>query len=333
MKYRQLGNSDLKVSVLGLGTLHFGVFCDLKSTKRIIHKSIDLGINFIDTAPLYGKGNSEIFIKEAIKGQRDKVILSTKVGLEPNFGSDGSFGVSVKPLTEENIRDGIEKSLLALGTDYIDLFQVHAFDPNTPIEVTLHVLEELVNEGKIRYFGCSNYDDQQLKLASDTAKQHSNKFVSCQIHYNMIERKAEHKMIPLCVANDISVICYRAMARGILSGKYRFKQPLPENSRAVTSYRVKRWLSKEILLLIESLDKFSMEHRHNVAELSLAWLFSDPNVSLVVIGVRDLDQLNANVRSVQWDLTAAERLGVNTIIEQCGLMNYVNSMPEVFLEK
>lgn len=333
MKYRRLGRSSLKVSALGIGALHFGVFCDQAATTHIIDRALDLGINFIDTAPMYGNGHSETFIKNAIQDRRDEVLISTKVGLEPRIAPDGTFGVSVVPLTSEYIRNSLEKSLHALGTDYIDLYQVHAFDPKTPVEEVMETLDALVNEGKVRFIGCSNYSRIEMELMSAAATEHRwNRFASLQVHYNLIERRAEEELIPTCRALNVGVICYRALARSILTGKYMPNQPLPEGSRAKVSERVRLWLSERTLLLVAALDDFAQERGHTVAELAIAWLLTRRDISLVLAGMRNVDQLEMNIHATEWTLSNRDQAEIDIIIENFDLMSQVKAMPETFFE-
>jgi len=333
MEYRKLGNSPLMPSVVGLGALHFGVYCDQAETSRIIHTALDLGINFIDTAPMYGQGHSQTFIKNAINGRRSDVLIGTKVGLVPKFSSDGTFGVEVTPLTRENIRRSVENDLAELGTDYIDLYQVHAFDPETPIVETLGALNELVEEGKVRHIGCSNYIHTELETAFKVASENgSAHFVSVQNHYNMIERRLEDDIVPVCEKLDISIMCYRALARGILTGKYRQGQPLPQGSRAASSYRVKRLLSEENLLLVEKLSQFSQLCGLTLSQLSIAWLLANANVSVVLMGVRNIEQLLDNVKATERAISQEEASEIDVLIESLDLMSQVKTMPETFLE-
>lgn len=333
MFYRRLGNSLMIPSVLGLGALHFGVYCDQAETTRIIHEAIDLGINFIDTATMYGQGHSQSLIKNAIKGRRSKVLIGTKVGLKPKFGSDGAFGVEVTPLTRKLIRLSIDNDLKELGTDYIDLYQVHAFDNHTPVLETMQTLNELLEEGKVRHIGCSNYIPKEIEITSDIASENGlANFVSLQNHYNMIERRLEEALIPICDKHNIGIICYRALVRGVLTGKYKRGQPLPNESRASSSYRVKRLLSEDNLSLIEKLDQFSKTRGFSLAQLAIAWLLKKENVSVVLVGVRNLDQLRTNVQATQWKLTKEDEAEIDILIENMGLMSQVKAMPETFLE-
>lgn len=333
MEYRKLGNCSPKPSVLGVGGLHFGNFCDQTTTTSIVNRGLELGINFIDTAPMYGDGFSEACIKSAIEGHRNDFLIATKIGLEPRTAVDGTFGVSVAPLDEKSIRSSIEKSLRALGTDYIDLYQAHAFDPSTPLEETMATLDALVKEGKVRFIGCSNYFPGELELSAAAAAEHNwTQFVSFQAHYNLIERRAEEELTPGCRALGVGIICNRALARGILSGQYKHDQPLPEGSRAVKSFRVRRWLSERTLLLVAALNEFARKRGHTVTELAIAWLLARPGVSVVLVGMRNLNHLETNVRATEWTLSDEDLAEIDEIIEKRGLISQVRAMPETFFE-
>lgn len=334
MQYRQLGLSSLRVSVIGIGALHFGVYCDRLMTTKIIHQALDRGINFIDTAPMYGHGDSESYIGAAIQGMRDKVILSTKVGLLPKTAPDGTFTVSVASLNRKTIRDTVHQSLRALGTDYIDLYQLYAYDPSTPMEVTLAALEELIKEGKIRFIGCSNFNHDEFKEAALLVKRKQfPPFSSFQVHFNLIERRAEEEILPICRKENSGVICNRALARGILSGKYIWNQPLSKGSRAADSYRVRRWLKKETLAMVSKLRDFAREQNRSPIELALAWLLSKPEVSVVLVGMRNLDHVEMATKASEWALTKDDLEKIEAIIEQLNLKSQIESLPETFFEK
>jgi aryl-alcohol dehydrogenase-like predicted oxidoreductase len=331
MEYRNLGS--LKASVLGIGGLHFGNFCDQATTTRIMRRGLELGVNFIDTATMYGNGRSEEYIRKAINGHRRDFLIATKVGLEPATTPDGKFGVTVSTLDEKSIRSSIEKSLRALGTDYIDLYQVHAFDPKTPVAETMGTLDALVKEGKIRFIGCSNYFPGELELMTAAAEEHNwTKFVSFQTHYNLIERRAEKELFPSCRNQGVGVICYRSLARGILSGQYEPNQPLPEGSRAAKSFRVRRWLSEPTMQLVAALNELAQKYGHTITELSIAWLLARPGVSVVLAGMRNLQQLETNARATEWKLSDDDMKQIDGIIEKLGMTSQVEAMPETFLE-
>ncbi len=333
MRYRQIGSSSLQSSVIGLGALHFGVFCDQTATNNIIHQALDLGINFIDTAPMYGHGNSESYIRNALRGRRDKVILSTKVGLEPRVAPDGTFTVSVVRLNRSNIRNALHKSLLSLGVDYIDLYQLHAFDPATPLLETLTALDELVKEGKIRFIGCSNYNRLEYEQTASLIREHHlTPLVSFQVQFNLIERRAEQDIFPALKSSEIGVICNRALARGILTGKYAWNQSYPEGSRGRVSQRVSRWITEATLTLVAELDKWAREQKRTGTELALSWLTSKPEVSVVLVGMRNLEQVRMAAAATEWKLTGSDLREVDAIIERLNLMPQVQTRPETFFE-
>ena len=324
----------MEASTIGLGALHFGVFLDQEETTRIVHHAIENGVNFIDTAPMYGNGNSELFLRNALKDYRHRVILSTKAGLEPVIRKDGSFGVEIATLKEEYIRRSVEKSLQRLGVDYIDLFQLHAFDWSTPFEETMKTLDSLVQEGKIRAVGCSNYNKQELFRALSVIETYGHTPLSTlQCHYNVIEQRARRELIGNCRNKQIGVICNRGLARGILTGKYKFGRPPPERSRGVESLRIRECLSRETLDLVQDLRSWASRHERSVVEFALAWLLSREEISVALVGVRNIEQLNKCIRAADWSLGNGEFAEIDKIIDRMGLSNQVNSLPEVFLEK
>jgi aryl-alcohol dehydrogenase-like predicted oxidoreductase len=334
MEYRKLGKSNMRASVIGLGALHFGVFLNKKETIHIVHHAIEEGINFIDTSPLYGNRMSESYLGEALKGLRSKVILSTKAGLRPAIRKDGSFGVEIAKLTNKYLRKSIEKSLILLGTDYIDLFQLHAFDWETPFQDTIVTLETLVKEGKIRAVGCSNYTRlETLEALSyiDGMKEFS--LTTLQCHFNLIERRAEKELIPICRKNQIGVICNRSLARGILTGKYRPQMPLPPASRAETSWRIRKWLSQKTLEMVDQLDAYAKSNGRSSTELSISWLLMVPEVKVVLVGVRNTEQLDKCIKACEWILNKDMLFEIESLI--CSFLpeEQIYSMPEVILEK
>ncbi len=334
MKYKKIGNSSLNASVIGLGSLHFGVFMNQKESSNIINHALNRGINFIDTSPIYGNGKSESFIKNAIKDRRDEVILSTKVGLKPITREDGTFGVDVERLTKNNIESSLDKSLRALGTDYIDLYQLHAFDPETPIEETMEIVDKLIEDGKIRFIGCSNYNLEELNTVCKVVEENRWKnFSSFQVHYNLMERRAEEELVPRCRELGNTIIVNRALAKGILTGKYKLNKPLPKNSRGVISMRIRGWLDEKTLLLIQELENFAKECGHTATELAISWLLSRNPNALVLAGVRNSGHLNTWINAVGWVLSNKDMKEIDGIIEDLNLMSQVESRPDTFFEK
>jgi len=333
MRFRPLGRSDIRVSILGLGCLHFGVLVSEIESIRLIHSSLDHGVNFIDTGPLYGNGLSEHIVGKAIRGRRDKVVLTTKVGLARRVLDDGSFGVAVEPLRPERIRESLEKSLRELGTDYIDVFQFHAFDNSTPLDESFGEMDRLVAEGKIRSIAVSNHDPTEMAAILEVVSKYGwRPLVAIEAHYNVIERMVEKELLPICQANGVSVIAYRALARGILSGKYGLNGEMPVNSRARDSWRVRRWLSPRTLAVVSDLGIFAGQCGRSVTELALAWLFAKGHVGSVLIGVRDMKQLQTCLDSCSWILDRDHEIEIDRIISAHGHTDHVNTHPEVYFE-
>ncbi len=337
MRHLTIGDSSLKTSVLGIGGLHFGVFCDQKITSDIISRTLSLGINFIETSPIYGSGKSETLIGNAVRGRRGKFVISTKVGLKPVVTKEGIFGVESLKLTRSYIRSSIEKSLAALQTSYIDLYQLHAFDHETAFEETLDAMNELVKEGKVRAIGCSNYSPEELESAYHSINgkkgESHTAFNSFQVHYNLMERRAEEKVVQLCKTHHLTMIINRALARGILTGKYKKDQPLPGESRAKTSIRIRKWLDDETLALVAELERFALSQGHTAAQLAYAWIFSQHQNALALMGARSPEQVEENAKAATWQLSTSDLDHINEIIKSFNLMETVKRRPETFFEK
>ena len=226
MKYRHLGNSGLRVSALGLGTNAFGSRADKAASIRIIHQALDQGINFIDTANVYSDTRSEQIIGEALADRRNEVIIATKVGLPRGKGPND------KGASRLHIQREVEDSLKRLRTDYIDLYQIHSFDPNTPLEETLRTLEDLVRAGKIRYIGASNYAAWELMKALGISEQQGlSRFISVQNSYSLADRTPEIELVPCCLDQGVGIIPFFPLAGGILTGKYGDGTQIPTGSR------------------------------------------------------------------------------------------------------
>jgi 1-deoxyxylulose-5-phosphate synthase len=298
MEYRRLGKSGLRVSVIGLGGNTFGRHADAETTERIIVRAIELGINFLDTADVYGKGTSEELVGRALKGRREQMLVATKVGMRWDDGPNG-VGSSCKRVIES-----CEASLRRLGIDAIDLYQIHAYDPNTPLEETLDALDTLVHSGKVRYVGCSNYDAWQLTRAlwvSDV--RHLTSFVSVQPEYNLLQREVERELVPCCEQLGVGIIPYFPLAAGVLTGKYKPGEQAPEGTRGFGNPSFERRLQRQTLELVQRLDGWAHERGHSVGELALAWLAAHPVVASVIAGTRRPEQVEANVRAAEWQLT------------------------------
>ena len=300
MRYQRLGGSNLKISCLGLGGNIFGAFCNIHATAKIVNAARDMGINFIDTANVYSDGLSESYIGKAIHGSRDHWVIASKVGVR----SDES---PQKKGRRENILNSVEGSLMRMNVDHIDLYQMHHFDAETPLEETLSILDVLVKQGKVRYIGVSNFSGEQLKTALVVSREQGLKtFVSTQNHYNLFKRNIERDIFPLCNSEKIGVMVYGALARGILSGKYRDGKEIPPDSRASISMDIKADLTGTVLNAVSSLDLFAKKYGKTVRDLALAWVLKRQEVSTVLIGVRNVEQLRDNVHAIDWELSETE---------------------------
>lgn len=310
MQYRNLGKSGLKVSVIGLGTNQFGGKVDLTGTKNIIAAALDAGVNLIDTADVYQGGRSEENIGEAIKGQRGQVLIATKVFFKMGDGPNDQSA------SRQHIMAGVEASLRRLQTDYIDLYQIHRWDDETPIDETMQALNDLVRDGKVRYIGASNFSGWQLTHANAVAELKSwTKFVSIQPHYHMMARDIEKDLIPVCDYFGIGILPYFPLAGGFLTGKYREGQPAPEGSRGESSEYVKRYMTPENYARLSALTAFAEERDHTINELAHAWLLAQPMVSSVISGASKIEHVQANTAACEWALTPEEFDAVSGILD------------------
>jgi aryl-alcohol dehydrogenase-like predicted oxidoreductase len=309
MHYRQLGNSGLRVSVIGLGTNQFGGKVDQAGVNDIIAGCADLGINFIDTADVYTKGNSEATLGVALKGKWDRFVLGTKVV------SPMGEGTNDRGASRYHIRNGVEASLRRLQSDHIDLYQLHRWDETTPIEETLSALDDLVRSGKVRYIGASNYAAWQLARANVIADfRNLTPFVSIQNHYHMLERDQEREVIPFCNAHNVGLLPFFPLAGGFLTGKYRRDEPAPAGSRGESSPYVQRYMTAANYDKVERLSAWAAERNHTMAELAHAWLLAQPQVSSVISGATKLAQVESNAKGADWQLTADEVNEVNQVL-------------------
>ena len=309
MRYRQLGNSGLQVSAIGLGANNFGGRLDAGRTETVVHAAVDAGVNLIDTSNSYGGGLSEEFIGLALDGRRSRAVIATKVSSRIAEGPNNSGN------SRKHIMDQVDVSLRKLRTDYIDLYQIHWWDPNTPIEETLRALEDLIRDGKIRYAGCSNFAAWQVCESHWTAKTLGiDSFSSVQPRYSMMYRQPEAEMVPFCEKYGVGILPYYPLENGFLTGKYRRDQAPPEGTRLSENDR--GVLTERNFDILEKLEAFSAQRGHTVLELAFAWLLaSSPMVSSVIAGATRPEQIQANAAAADWELTAEELAEVNSILE------------------
>jgi aryl-alcohol dehydrogenase-like predicted oxidoreductase len=311
MEYRTLGKSGLRVSVLTMGTMTFGGrggFADVGSTdvdeaRRQVDMGLDAGINLIDTADVYSAGLAEEILGEVLRGRRDDVLVASKVRMTMGSGPNDAG------LSRQHIITGCEASLRRLGTDHIDLYQVHEWDGQTPLEETLQALDLLVQSGKVRYVGASNYAAWQLMKALGTADRTGlPRFVSQQIYYSLQGREAEYELIPLAVDQGLGVLVWSPLAGGLLSGKYRRNTEAPAGSRQLTDWGEPPVYDQEGLYdIIEVLVGIGEQRGVSAAQVALAYLLGKPAVTTLVIGARTSGQLADNLAAADLRLTDAER--------------------------
>ena len=309
MEYRRLGFAGVKVSVIGLGTNRFGNHVAQPQVNEIIDAAIDLGVNFIDTANMYQGGASEESLGVALKGKWDKVVLATK-----GFWQVGD-GPNDRGASRYHLMNAVEDSLRRLQTDHIDLYQMHRWDEETPLEETLRTLNDLVQAGKIRYIGASNYLSWQLARANLLAEiNHWVPMVSVQNHYHMFERQAEDEMLPFCMAHGAGFIPYFPLAGGFLTGKYKRGQAAPAGSRGESSPYVQKYMTEANYDKVETLTAWAADRDRTMAELAQAWLMAQPGVCSVISGVTRLDQLQNNAMAADWNLSSEEVAEVNEVL-------------------
>jgi aryl-alcohol dehydrogenase-like predicted oxidoreductase len=303
LERRKIGS--LEVSVVGLGCNNFGWRVDKNATQAVVAAALDGGINFLDTADMYGTGQSEEYLADALQGHRNDVVLATKFGQSMGEGKAGA--------SPAYVRQALEASLSRLRTDHIDLYQLHKPDSATPIADTLGALDELVKAGKIREIGCSNFSVDQLREAAAAVKPGAAHFVSVQNEYSLFHRTPEADVLPECKKSGIAFIPYFPLANGLLTGKYRKGQALPENSRGKDAWGPTVFTERN-LDIVESLLEFALSHGRSLLELAISWLAAQPTVVSVIAGAKTAEQVETNAASACWRLTQAELAEINNIV-------------------
>ena len=315
-------------SIIAIGGLHFGSLVNQRGVSKLISLGLDNGIDLIDSAPMYGHTESERLIGKAIRKLQDPPKIATKVGLLPTFDANGNFGVEIDRLIKKNIDRSVDKSLKNLGVDQIEILTLHAYDQYTPLDVTLDAIDQLKKDGKIKQLSCSNYNPQQLKELIRCCKKISLPLQSAQVHYNMIERRAESKFIRLCVDNDIQVHVNRGMARGALSGKYI--SSIPVDSRAYASLRITKWLNDERMSLIKALKEVCDNYGISMLELVISWFRSKSYDLRVIMGFRTTAQLIQVVKATKMRVNESLLSDIEKIVNS---YKFVQLSPRNYLEK
>lgn len=310
MNYRQLGNSGVRVSVIGMGTNQFGGQVEKSAVPAILDAAQALGINFIDTADVYQNGRSEEALGAALKGRWDHFVVATKVYFKVGDGPN-DYGSS-----RYHIMNGVEASLRRLQTDHIDLYQMHRWDTHTPIAETMRALDDLVSSGKVRYIGASAYAAWQLAQTNLLAEFNRwSAFVSVQSHYHMLERDVEREVIPYCQYQNIGFIPYFPLAGGFLTGKYKRGEAAPAGSRGERSSYVQGYMTEANYDRIEQLSAWAAARERSLAELAHAWLLAQPQVCSVISGLTRLEHLQANAKAADWELTAVDLEEIQSILD------------------
>lgn len=298
MKYRQLGDSDLTVSEIALGSwLTYSGGVERQQAEACVHKAFEVGINFIDTANVYGRGAAESFLGEVLQGiDRGSYVLATKVFFPMSPDDQG--------LSAAQIYKQLDASLQRLGTDYVDLYQCHRYDNNTPLEETMAALTDVVQQGKVRYIGFSEWNPAQIKAALELPN--VEKFVSSQPQYSMLWRQPEEKVFPLCADNGIGQIVWSPLAQGVLTGKYKPGAAPPADSRAANDKMngfMQNLRSDRVLSAVQNLQPLADQLNISMAQLALAWILRDPRVSAAIVGASRPEQVvdNATASGIELD--------------------------------
>jgi aryl-alcohol dehydrogenase-like predicted oxidoreductase len=317
MDYRQLGRSGLRVSALTLGTMTFGgrgSFAqvgdlDARPAARLLDIALDAGVNFVDTADVYSEGMSEEILGTILRGRRDRALVATKARMSMGDAPNDAG------LSRHHLIAACEASLQRMGIDHIDLYQVHEWDGQTPLDETLAALDTLVRDGKVRYIGCSNYSAWHLMKALGISEARGlERFVSQQIHYTLQAREAEYELVPIAVDQGVGILVWSPLAGGLLSGKYRRGQDAPEGSRGLTDWNEPPVRDEEALYdIVDALVAIGEGHGVSAAQVALAWLIGRPGVTSLIVGARTEEQLADNLAAAELELTTDERERLDAI--------------------
>lgn len=305
MPKRKIGN--LEVSVVGLGCNNFGGRIDEAASAGVVHAALDAGVTFFDTADSYGGTRSEEILGRALGKRRTEVVVATKFGSHLDDERKGAAPAYVKRALEDSLR--------RLGTDYVDLYQLHWPDPETPVGDTLEALAGAVGEGKVREIGCSNFSVAQLREAAAAVADGAPRFVSVQNEYSLLEREPENGVLAECEREHIAFIPYFPLKSGILSGKYRRGEAPPAGTRIgnMPAGRREQLLSDDTMDTVEALTRYAEKHGHSILELAIAWLVAKPPVASVIAGATKPEQVRANANAAGWALSAEEVAEVDAI--------------------
>ena len=310
MQIRNLGASGLRVSAVGLGCNNFGQRTDLETSRKVIHRAIDLGITLFDTADIYaGMGGSETVLGAVLGDRRKDIVLATK--FSKPMATDGTK----QGASRRYIMAAVEASLRRLRTDYIDLYQQHDYDPLTPIEETLRALDDLIRQGKVRYIGNSNFPAWRIAEAEFTARaMATNKFISCQDEYSLLVRGIEQDLLPAAQEYRLGLLPFFPLASGLLTGKYQRGAAAPADTRFAKAPALRdRYVTARNEEIVDKLKAFAETRGHTLLELAFSWLAARPQVASVIAGATRVEQVEQNVRAIAWNLTAQETAEIDEI--------------------
>jgi aryl-alcohol dehydrogenase-like predicted oxidoreductase len=320
MEYRNLGGSGTRISPVSLGTGgQWGGRVDQEAARRIVAAALDNGINYFDTANIYGtwyngQPLAEELLGMALEGVRDRIVLGTK-GCQKLGEGPNAWGAS-----RYNLMNALEASLRRLRTDHVDLYQIHLFDASTPMEETMRALDDMVRSGKVRYIGASQYQAWQICHCNDLAERFGwARFITTQAQYNLLERQVEKELLPFCREMKVGLLAFFALANGLLAGRYRPDAPPPADSRAAAFERTRVYLAQygtpHNFAIIDRLTQWALQREHTLADLAIAWVLVEPAVSTVLTGASSPEQIIANARAASWKLSQEEVREIRAILE------------------
>jgi len=311
MELRNLGCSGLRVSLVGLGCNNFGMRLDANQTADVVNAALDAGITLFDTADMYGgRGDSERFLGKALGTKRSEIVLASKFGMAMD-----DEGIKIGA-ARRYIMQAVEDSLSRLGTDWIDLYQLHQFDPLTPIDETLRALDDLIRDGKVRYVGSSNLPAWRSTEAEFIARElGTNKFISCQEEWNVLNRAIERDVVPMMEAYGLGMLPYFPLASGLLTGKYK-KDSMPEGARLTDMPRFanRGYVTDENFAKVGKLEAFAEERGHSLLELAFSWLAAQKVTGSVIAGATKPEQIQSNVAAASWKITADDLARIDEIV-------------------
>jgi aryl-alcohol dehydrogenase-like predicted oxidoreductase len=310
MKYRTLGASGLEVSLVGLGCNNFGLRMAIEASQAVIHKALDRGITLFDTADVYGnKGGSETALGRYLGARRKEIVIATK------FGNPMDATGMLRGASRRYIVQAVEASLKRLNTDWIDVYQLHKPDPTTPVEETMRALDDLVRQGKIRYFGCSGAAAWQLIDMQWTAKHHNlNRLVSGEMEYSLLAREPEREHVAAMLAHGIGLLPYYPLASGFLTGKYKRGDAMPAGARLTRFSRYSdRFMTATNWTYLENLEAFAKARGHSLLDLAISWLAAQPVVSSIIAGATKPEQLDLNVEALDWQLNQQDLIEIDRL--------------------